>query len=148
MDELIRRGVIRSRNNPVADYAEWLTSGALGLRLEAKSNKGFDALDPRTATRYQIKGRRITLENKSRQLGVIRDLDAHHFDKLIGVVFTGGFSVKEGYIISYRGVKKHAKYNEHQRGHVLHLDQSVISDPAVEDITEQIRSYEKKVLGK
>jgi hypothetical protein len=148
MDELIKRGVVRSRNNPVADYTEWLVPEALGLRLETKSRKGFDALDPRTGMRYQVKGRQLSPKNKSRQLGVIRDIDEHNFDKLVGVVFGPDFTVKEAYRMSHRTAKKNSKYNEHQRGHILLLDTTVVSDPAVEDITNLIGSYEKKVHAK
>lgn len=40
LDELKRRGVIRTRNNPVADYAEWLASQKLGFSLERNSKCG------------------------------------------------------------------------------------------------------------
>ena len=100
LDELIRRGVLRSRNSPVADYSEWLAAGALRLRLEQKSRKGFDASDPRTASRYQIKGRQPTPDNPSRQLGVIRGLDERDFDKLVALVFGPDFLPIRLYVLS------------------------------------------------
>jgi len=44
LKELRRRKVVRSTNNPVADYAEFLLSGVMGLKLAAKSTTGYDAL--------------------------------------------------------------------------------------------------------
>jgi hypothetical protein len=41
--ELRRRGICRSGNNPVADYAEGLVALRLGLRLAPNSTAGFDA---------------------------------------------------------------------------------------------------------
>src|SRR5690242_9176454 len=72
--ELRARGLVRSSNNPVADYAESLIAKALGLRLETKSTTGYDAIGP-DGLKYEIKGRRPTPANKSRQLSVIRGLD-------------------------------------------------------------------------
>lgn len=40
LQELIRRGVCRSTNNPVADVAELLAIQALGLKRAPKSTKG------------------------------------------------------------------------------------------------------------
>jgi hypothetical protein len=74
MEELRRRGVIRSSNNPVADYAEYLCEKALSLKRTGKSAKGFDATDSK-GRRYQIKGRRLTTHSASRQLGVLRELN-------------------------------------------------------------------------
>src|SRR3982751_1460271 len=42
MDELRRRGLVRSSNNPVADYAEHLAAAALDLTLAGKSDFGYD----------------------------------------------------------------------------------------------------------
>ena len=63
-----RRGVVRTKNNPVGDYAEWLVTTTFGLALAGKSSAGFDATDD-DGTTYQIKARRVTPDNPSRQLG-------------------------------------------------------------------------------
>src|SRR5262249_37444988 len=65
--ELRARDLVRSSNNPVADYAESLVARALGLRLETKSTTGYDAIG-QDGLKYEIKGRRPTPANKSRQL--------------------------------------------------------------------------------
>src|SRR5947209_7395503 len=72
--ELRRRKVVRTSNNPVGDYAEWLVADRLNLALTNNSNAGYDAVDV-NGLRYQIKSRRLTPENPSTQLGAIRDLD-------------------------------------------------------------------------
>ena len=64
VDELLSQGVVRSTNNPVADYSEYLTARAFGLTLVASSSIGEDDV------RYQVKARRLTARNTSRQLGV------------------------------------------------------------------------------
>src|SRR5947209_19019769 len=62
--ELRARGLVRSSNNPVADYAESLVAKALGLQLETKSTTGDDAIAP-TGTKYEVMGRRPTPANPS-----------------------------------------------------------------------------------
>src|SRR5262249_35603914 len=112
MCELRTRGIIRSSNNPVADYAEWLASQALGLTLETKSTAGFDGVCV-DGLRYQVKGRRRTPQNASVQLGQIRGLAERHFDFLIAIIFHSDFSVDYAGQIPHQVVIERAKFNEH-----------------------------------
>src|SRR5664280_1734250 len=86
LDELQSRGIVRTSNNPVSDYTEWLVSQRLGLTLCGNSEKGFDSTD-KNGVKYEIKARRVTPENPSRQLSAIRNLDGKHFDFLVAVVY-------------------------------------------------------------
>ena len=73
LNELKAREVIRTRNNPIADYSEWLVASKLNLKLEGNSSFGYDAVDSE-GTRIQIKSRRITPDNKSVRSSAIRNL--------------------------------------------------------------------------
>lgn len=139
LDELRRRGVVRSKNNPTGDYAEWLVSSKLGLKLEANSAKGFDAVDS-LGLRYQIKGRRVTPDNKSSQLGVIRNLKGADFDFLVGVVFDKDWQILRAAKISHSVLASVAAFRTHVNGHVMHLRPSIFDNQGVEDITEALRS--------
>lgn len=134
LDELKQRGVVRTRNNPVADYAEWLVSQRLGLLLERNSKSGYDATNT-NGERFQIKSRRLDVSNKSRQLSVVRNLEAGDFDYLIGILFDREFRVKEAYKMPQGIIANYADFNVHQNGHILHLKGNVLRDPSVEDIT-------------
>ena len=57
IEELGRRGLTRSKNNPVADYAEHLVCKAFSLRSAENSTKGYDAVDD-DGKKYEIKARR------------------------------------------------------------------------------------------
>ncbi len=138
MDELKSRGILRSFNNPVADYSETLVSLALGLRLEPNSNQGYDAVDSEGA-RYQIKGRVIRGNDSLHQLGVIRKLVAQEFHFLIAVLFDQDFAVIEAYRIPHRVIARYAKYNDHQHGHILRLRGKITEDPEVERIGNLLR---------
>ncbi len=133
LDELKDRKILRSRNNPTGDYAEWLVSSRLGLQLETNSAKGFDA--QLGGVRYQIKGRRRTSDNRSTQLGVIRNLDENDFDLLAAVVFDQDWSVAFAALIPHAVVGEIAAYRKHVHGHVMHLRPSLLSRPEVQDIT-------------
>ena len=135
LDELKQRKAIRTRNNPVADYAEWLVVQSLTLSLEPNNRAGYDAINEREE-RFQIKSRRLDLSNKSRQLSVIRNLEAKEFDYLVGILFEKDFTVKEAYIIAHELIKKYARFSKHLNGYLLNLHGKVLEDPDVEDITQ------------
>lgn len=138
MVELRRREVIRSTNNPVADYAEFLICQALGLRRAPKSTKGYDATDKR-GRRYEIKARRLTKENPSRQLSAIRDMDGAHFDFLAIVLFAPDFSVTHAFVIPAVQVRAAAQYRSHVNAWILHARDALLQDRGVKDITEAVR---------
>lgn len=138
LSELRRRGVVRSENNPTGDYAEWLVSEKLGLALETNSAKGFDATDSQ-GLRYQIKGRRVTRDNRSTQLGVIRNLESANFDFLVGVIFGEDWRILHAAKIPHRTVSTLAMFRTHQNGHIMHLRPSVLDVPGVEDISDALR---------
>jgi len=141
LDELKERKVVRTRNNPVADYAEWLVAQQLGLLLERNSKRGYDATD-QDGKHYQIKSRRLDRTNESRQLSVIRNLDAAEFVYLIGILFNRDFTVKEAYKIPHGVIKEHARFSELQNGYILHLQGEVLTVPEVENITEVLSKHD------
>jgi len=125
MNQLRDAGVLRSSNNPVADYAEFIVAEKFKLELASNSNKSFDAINPKTKLRYQIKSRRITRFSNSRQLGVIRSLN---FDFLVAVIFKENFEVLGAYSISKSMIKKYSKFSKHQNGYILILTGLILKD--------------------
>jgi hypothetical protein len=142
LDELRRREVIRSTNNPVADYAESLVARALSLELAPKSSTGYDAVDA-LGQRYEIKGRRPTKQNRSTQLSAIRGVDLEHFSFLVGVLFAEDFSVHRACVIPYKTVKELAVYRPHVNAWILHLRDSVWNAPDVRDITNLLSDVQR-----
>lgn len=135
ISKLRKLGVVRSNNMPIADYAEYLVTERLGLKLSASSNKSVDAIDPRTGLTYQIKARRITSTSGRRQLGVMRSLD---FDYLVAILFDESFDVAEAYMIPSKLIAHHAKFSKHQNGHILQLRGDILSSEGVKDITTNL----------
>lgn len=129
-NELLKREVVRTKNNPLGDYAEWLVAKALGLTLETNSKAGYDGIDSE-GLRVQIKGRRITSGNKSRQLSAIRKYDKKDFDVLAAVIFDEYFEVMEAYLIPHHVVGEYASYREHVNAHILVLKGPILCDSRI-----------------
>ena len=128
MDEMRRRGLIRSLNNPIADYAERLVADHLGLKLVANSTSGHDAGGP-DGSRYQIKARRLATPRTSRQLGMLRNLDQDSFDQMVVVLLGPSFELQELWQLPIDLVRAYAKYRPHVNAHVLHAQGAVLRDP-------------------
>jgi hypothetical protein len=132
--ELRSRNIVRSSNTP----AELLFTRAFGWSLSDKSHADVDAIDANNI-RYQVKCRKITRFNKSRQLGFIRRLPEVHFEYLAAVLIDEQFSVIRGAIIPHAVVLRLARYVESVKGWRMILRESVWDEPGVVDVTDQLR---------
>lgn len=134
MEELRDRELIRTSNNPVADYGEHIVAKKLRLKLMPSSYKSADAVDEKTGIKYQIKSRRITIHNSSRQLGVIRNLEKSDFSYLIAIFFDNKFNILNMYKIPKSIIKKYSRFSKHQNGYILIMRGHILSDKKVEII--------------
>lgn len=138
LEELRRRDLVRSSKNPVADYAEKIAAHALGLRLIGKSGAGHDGEDAE-GKRYQIKGRRVTPHNDSRQLSFMRNMNAKPFDYLVGIIFDAQFCVHRACVVPFDVVQARAAFSKHVNAHRLLLRDEVWHLPGVRDVTSEVR---------
>jgi hypothetical protein len=138
-DELRTRGITRSANNPTGDLAEYLFCKALSWKQAGNSHANVDAVGS-DGTRYQIKGRRITRYNNSRQLSAIRDLGGGHFDFLAGVLFNEDYTVMRAALIPHAVAIEHATFVERTNSHRFLLHDDIWSAPGVSDITAELRA--------
>jgi hypothetical protein len=138
LEELHLRKVVRTFNSPIGDYAEGFVAKTLGLKLMSNSNTGYDAEDA-NGIRYQIKCRRITAHNKSRQLSAIRNLEKQEFDFLIVVLFNERLEIEKVVKIPHQIIHKYAKFREHVHAHILHLRADILGDPLTKDLTDQFQ---------
>ncbi len=130
LDEFRARGILRTSNNPLADYTEWLVAQKLDLSLQGNSTQGHDAVD-RSGQRYQIKARR-----SGYQLGAIRNADRLLFDYLIAVIYTHECAIELALRIPHRLVLQYAQYTAHTNSSTLVITSALIQEPAVENITQ------------
>jgi hypothetical protein len=140
-EELRSRGITRSSNNPTGDLAEYLFCKAFGWSQAGNSNANIDATAP-DGMRYQIKGRRMTRHNKSRQLSGIRDFQGRHFDYLAGAVFMESYEVFRAAIIPYAVVEARATFVLHTNSHKFILHDDVWNVEGVRDVTAELRAVD------
>ncbi|MGI2056161.1 DUF6998 domain-containing protein [Shewanella baltica] len=99
--------MVRTKNNPLGDYTEWLVGKALDLELQTNSKAGYDGID-RNGVRVQIKGRRVTPDNKSRQLSAICKYDEKDFDEFAAIIYDENFDVIEAVLIPHEVVGEYS----------------------------------------
>ena len=111
-EELRRRSIVRSFNNPTADVAELLFCRAFGWQQAGNSHPSADATCSEGML-YQIKARRLTAKNTSRELSALRNLPAGGFHYLAGVLFEPDYTVRRAAIIPHGLVLKNSAYTKH-----------------------------------
>ncbi|HHE5698631.1 TPA: hypothetical protein ACPEY2_002550 [Citrobacter amalonaticus] len=131
------RDVIRTKNNPVGDYAEWLVSKALGMTLLSNSSAGADAIDA-DGMKVQIKARRVTPDNPSRQLSALRNYEAADFDYLIAVIFDENYNILDSYKIPHEVIRDYARHSDHVNAHIINLKGAILTDPRIMSIKENL----------
>ncbi|TDR32749.1 DUF6998 domain-containing protein [Hydromonas duriensis] len=142
IQELRKRNIVRTKNNPIGDYAEWLVAHTFKLTLVNNSTSGFDAFEFDTnghQRKIQIKARRITSESPSRQLSAIRNLGANDFDELYALIFDEDFELLEAYAIPHHIIQEYAKHNKHTNSHILHLKGTLLRDSRIKDISASLQ---------
>lgn len=144
IEELRERKIVRSGNGPVGDYAEFLFAKAFGWTLVNNSKKGYDAIDE-SKLKYQIKSRRITRHNKSRQLSSLRKLQEKHFDFLAGILFSEDYTVYRAVIIPHGIIEPRSRFSTYTNGWIFRLEDDVWSVPTARDVTAQLKSAAVKL---
>lgn len=76
--------------------------------------------------------RRLTPQNKSRQLGVFRKLDQLEFDGLIAVIFDQDLVLLEMWRIAHAVVVDFGKWMPTQNGYRIYVKPPLLNDPRVE----------------
>ena len=140
-DELRKRGITRSANNPVGDLAEYLFCKAFGWKQAGNSHANVDAIGS-DGTRYQIKGHRITRLNRSRQLSAIRDLGGGHFDFIAAALFNQDFTVMRAALIPHSIAVEGSTFVERTNSHKFLLRDDVWHSPGVQDVTAELRAVQ------
>ena len=139
-DELRRREVTRSSNNPAGDYAEYLFCKAFGWFQEPNSVKSYDATDKVTNQRYQVKSRRLTEVSTSRELGAIRNLEDQNFHFLAAILFDRAYGIFRAALIPHTQVMRLSTFVKHTNAWRFILRDSVWSEPGVIDVSSRLKA--------
>ncbi len=119
LNELVERGVVRTRNAPAGDCAEWLRHQASDGALEPTSRKSHDiTLDD--GTRLQVKCRVVSnpVLAGERQLSVIRSWE---FDQLMIVLLDRvDYSIRQAVMVLVEVARGGAYLMKHVNGDGAH----------------------------
>jgi hypothetical protein len=129
--ELRKRGVVRTGNAPVGDYAEWLVRQITGGELAANSTKSHDVVKP-GGERLQVKCRVVTdpAKRSERQLSPFRSWDC---EAVVIVLFDERFGVRRITRLPTEVVTAAARWQEHVRGWIVFAtDELLATDAAIE----------------
>lgn len=134
--ELRRRGVIRTGNAPVGDYAEWLVARASGGTLAPNTSQSSWDVEAPDGEHLQVKSRFVADPGNAgeRQLSPFRSWD---FDAAVIVLFDDDFAVWRAAKVPQSAIEAASAYVEHVNGYRV-----IARDPlldAGEDWTERLR---------
>jgi hypothetical protein len=125
--ELRRRGVIRTGNAPVGDYAEWLVTRASGGTLAPNTSQSSWDVEVPDGERLQVKSRFVTDPGNAgeRQLSPFRSWD---FDAAVIVLFDDDFAVWRAAKVPQAAIEADSAYVEHVNGYRV-----IARDPLLDD---------------
>lgn len=137
LTELLRRGVIRSRNAPVGDLAEHLVAVALGGELAPPSEKSWDVKVGER--RLQVKARLIVEGNRrSHSYSVFRSWD---FDACVFLLLDAGtYDIVRAVEVPVDGVQLLARETEWVRGFRIGTRVDLLAVPGAVDETDRLRA--------
>jgi hypothetical protein len=139
LSELKHRGVIRTENAPVGDYAEYLVATALGGLLAPNSEKSWDVL-ANDGERLQVKARVVSDPAESGQLQ-LSPFRSFGFDSAVIVLLSAtDYAVSRASKVPRYLVESSATYRQHVNGNVLFARPEIMSHPDATDLTAALRA--------
>jgi len=138
IEELRERNIVRSSNAPLGDYTEHVFKKAFGWSLENNAASGHDAVDTESGSRYQIKGRRITANNPSRQLSFLRRLPERKFDFLAAALFNADYSIYKAALVPHVLLEPRSRFSRSTNAWLFKLEDVVWTLPDVRDVTSEL----------
>jgi len=136
--ELRSRGVIRTENAPVGDYAEYLVATALGGQLAPNAEKAWDVLS--NGEKLQVKARVVSdpAEPGQLQLSPFRSFG---FDSAVIVLLSAtDYAVSRASKLPRHVVESSAVYRRHVNGKVLFARPEIMGHADATDLTASLRA--------
>lgn len=139
LTELLKRGVIRTRNAPAGDLAEELVARAYRGTRAPPSEKSWDVRDVDDRL-LQAKCRVVSKRPTRGQLG-LSPFRSFRFDAVVIVLLDqASYDVVQAVEVPVGVVQEHARYVGHVNGHRLHATAALLSHPDAIDVTDRLRA--------
>lgn len=133
-DELAARKIVLNPSQPVGDYAIHLACTAFDLRREPPATSGYDASNSENL-RYQIKYRRLSGPQDTRQLNAIKGVEQRKFDFLIGVLFNPDMTILRAAMMSFD-----VAASKVDKEKILLLSNKIFDAEGVFDVTDKLKA--------
>lgn len=144
LDELVRRGVVRSRNAPAGDLAETLTARAYGGVLAPKSEKSWDvrAGDGR---RLQVKCRVVDQRGRAQFFSPFRSWE---FDACLFIQLDAhSYEVRRAIEVPVDGVRSVVKETRWVAGFRATVGEDFLGLGGACDVTDRFRAELESIDG-
>jgi hypothetical protein len=139
LSELKSRGVIRTENAPVGDYAEYLVATALGGQLAPNAEKSWDVLG-NDDEKLQVKARVVSNPAKPGQLQ-LSPFRSFGFDSAVVVLLSAtDYTVSRASKVPRYVVESSAIHRQHVNGKVLFARPEIMGHPDATDLTATLRA--------
>jgi hypothetical protein len=139
LTELLRRGVIRTRNAPAGDLAEALVARAYGGELAGDSEKSWDV---RTSDGrlLQVKSRVVSEPPQRGQLG-LSPFRSFAFDAVVIVLLgEATYDVVGAVELPVAAAEENSRYVSQVNGSRLHATPEILAHPDAVDVTARLRA--------
>ncbi|MFI6030788.1 DUF6998 domain-containing protein [Amycolatopsis magusensis] len=119
LQELRERGVVRTRNAPVGDYAEYLAAQVYGGQLVPNSGKSYD-LDAADGRRVQVKAR--TVDADTRAGAVFSAFRSFAFDIAVLLTFDSTtYTLLQAREVPAAELETAGRYSAHINGRLIRI---------------------------
>lgn len=137
LTELIRRGVVRSRNAPAGDLAESVVAKAYRGHLAPQSEKSWD-VRAADGTLLQVKCR--VIEPGSRRTAVYSPIRSWNFDACVFVILDSvTYEVEQAVEVPVDQVRAAARESSWVAGHRVTVGQVRAGFDGAVDVTDRLR---------
>jgi hypothetical protein len=137
--ELKSRGVIRTENAPVGDYAEHLVATALGGQRAPNSEKAWDVLTP-DGEKLQVKARVVSDPAEPGQLQLSPFRSFGFASAVIVLLSATDYAVSRASRVPRHVVESSAVYRQHVNGWVLFARPEIMGHAEATDLTATLRA--------
>lgn len=139
VEELRERGVVRTRNAPLGDYAEWLAAKAFSGELAPNSERSFD-LTTGAGVQIQVKARRVSNPPNPGQLQT-SPFRSWGFDQaLLVLVDEHSYEVRRASLIPRAVVEELSRYVAHVNGSNAYMTEDLMGHAEAVDVTGLLRA--------
>lgn len=132
LQELKRQGVVKTRNQPIADYSKWLVRTRLNLKEVKNPNEKYDAYD-NSGIKYLVRSRQVIGDNLA-LFSVIRKIEERNFDYVVVITYDEEYKIADAYKIPIDILIKEVDYNDYQNGYIIKLRDLDLNDKRITDV--------------